>query len=602
MSTRPTPNSDSAREPKPVDATTWLPSLASLVVAPPPPTGPKFVKETPKDRFKPYARPDDLRSFEEEVERDDLPSPEDLETFTRAVVKLTMAETQDVCVPKPEERDLLLPLTRKDSPMLSAGFGPWMFSYRRFRATDPRYLWTTLPCTMRYISKSVMLGVDGQVCYAHGGLGHQTGEQKEIFKSIDENRTTYFRSMQTLDGSLVMRGKIHTLAFNTGKSYITGRLYVADACAVEGMGGNSPAVSEQMHPKLKTTINGHTPQWAGLPTVLAHEGRYALLLDTQYSNRQLNQHCLMTQPSGYFKLTGTWENLIWYEAEAQDPYIGTLVSIDGWSTKIAFRVVCKITYRKVENGWLPVDEPEYVAVKYIPNPASPEAPGKTEILCYLPLSGKTKDMPAPARIAAIAPDTPVQTAPRKIPATVAFDPSAQKTIWCGDIEASVDFLLGFLRIGVQLTGAPAVPSVAMDQLGFEKHYIDGTKLDARVTEVFQLTTQLKASGVEIGCIGDVVGDPMGKANTHEGGVLQTRFVDEFVCIHWAADHASKSAVGNRDGNKLRFLDELAIFYSLDKTRRDALVDTLKGFLDTKTVSMDDAKAALGPFVYPKAYA
>lgn len=56
------------------------------------------------------------------------------------------------------------------------------------------------------------------------------------------------------------------------------------------------------------------------------------------------------------------------------------------------------------------------------------------------------------------------------------------------------------------------------------------------------------------CIGDVIGDPFGALGMGNEG--NTNLIHEFMCIHWASTFCDNKIAGNRDINKLRFLQEI----------------------------------------------
>jgi len=592
----------------------------------------------------------------------------ELRKFTTAVLTLTMSEASKQKMSDEETEWFFLEGHRdKDAenpPLLHTTIGPYKFDAPLlFSYSDPIYLWATLPCVMRYLEKSVMVGVYNKLFFAHGGIskiatpqeqqrlfdGMQTGEDgvaaslgSRTVKFIDMNDDHSFTSLPA-------RKHIHKLALNTGASTITGRLYVWEPCLLSRI----TTVGNHIPYGKKLAVYGHTPQWSGFCMIAEHEGARMIVLDTQFTNRQNNYHALMATDDGAFILKGSWEKKVRYAARSEDPLIGTIVTLDDENTEGGkpadgiFRVVCKIEWRVVDTRMVqPIDD-EYIAVRYTafsdamkpttsPDDIDPEKPFITEIMVFTPgnpiptrggtaaLRGETveplsRETPLPL-------DRPVEKGKRVTIHEPTWVPeelrlvgplASPPVVFCGDIEASVDFLHGFLMTAVEIaheiyfikspldSKCRDVIKSNMHTYGYEEHGIDSKSLDLRVQRVYDFTERLKALKIQIGCIGDVVGDPTGKGNirtVYPWGpsnsprhVTKTRFIDEFVCIHWAVHQTTPfyCAAGNRDVNKMRFLDEIKGFEKYIKPNNGVPREDEVGELDSKT--------ALAPFTYPSLY-
>ena len=549
------------------------------------------------------------------------------EHYVRAVVKLSMGENMNSCIVMEDDpQDARVYLDIEPPRILACNVGPFKYADNViFSKSEPRYLWTTLPCVMSYLERSVVFGVDGEVCFAHGGISHLDMNggignqlQNEFFPGIDVTKTTLLSEMADKDTSASARNRIHMLGFNTGKSFITGRMYVWEACLRD-----DAAAKKHVHPYLKMLVCGHTPQWSGLPMIIFADGKHAAVLDTQYTDRVLNTHALVTSDDGRFKLRGSWSGVFDYVADSEDAFIGTLIdSVGGFNDDdpmSAFRIVCKKATPLTTDGSV-----EYVAVRYIADPGpNPEALGRTQMLTFVLTSdhntGITTQFPSGTKIKdkdIVPPNIFVRLNGAKKPTAGIMAPFPSKGVaWCGDIEASVDFLCGFLRhaskmLGVDLSEFATIAryrNVMMGGEQFERYGFNSSYFRDVAVEVYLRSHTLLASGIRIGCIGDVVGDPIGNGNAHASPmqaaptVKKTTLVDEFVCMHWAAHMTTDGfrAVGNRDINKLRFIDEIS-FLVRNYIPNAERLRVLKEFVDDPT-SKDKtaaAKLALAPLVFP----
>ena len=322
--------------------------------------------------------------------------------------------------------------------------------------------------------------------YLHGGLNNFEREHMHKFMYFNGSVPTEIRLEECLEYARthLTGNDIHLLGFNE-KSPITGRLLPSEDASIED-------AFAYMHPDNKFTVVGHTPQSLGIPTIIKHLGKYLIILDTQYSDRKKNNHCLAmcTYDKGQdqeFVLKGTWtdkEKSYEYEALSRDMNIGTK-----WTDKegTAYRVVARITDGEKAK--------QYIGIRY---------DGFTGSHTLIPFLGRGPEF--------------YKITDYKI-----------HQITCGDIEASKSFLCGFLRIASVMIGYKDVPND--HQLPY--------KIDL-------LSELIQKEEIEIVCIGDVIGDPLGR---YDGK-------DEKRCIDWANKYAKHKIAGNRDINKLRLVPEL----------------------------------------------
>tara|TARA_B110001450_G_scaffold206277_1_gene196377 strand:+ start:22 stop:2145 length:2124 start_codon:yes stop_codon:yes gene_type:complete len=612
-------------------------------------------------------------------------SPEDLEMFTIAVQKLTMGEAFNGSKPSDTEMRRYINPAFSGPFSLAAKIGPYTDRpVLKFSGDHLPYLWTTLPCVMKYLEKSVMTGVDGKVFFAHGGIkikAEGKNRHDRFFPGLNyslklkvddgnvlkvtEPRTFKFDAMEYPDpdpsNAESYLKELHTLSFVDGDSTITGRQAVPDPC-LPGQSGKD-AVKNHIPDGMVLAVYGHTPQWSALPMVAKNDnGSHLIVLDTQYTDRKRNTHALMTKSNGAFTLKGLWMDKVKYTARSEDNLIGTIVELEVDNLveievdNHVFRVVCKIdemrgnlqaSYNPQESEEgdykpVPKGEDEYLAVRYT-NVALPD--GKTgmntEIMILKPtydIDGNL-DATADAEYWTMLITGTAETTEAKVtlqpnaknikslgkkfkrdelsppnPASKDIStPDSNFTIFCGDIEGSVNFLLSFLEHALAIAKEvdddfPSLDKIDIntpDELrGMQKFGIIWEELDQRVKNVFSYTATLSEWGFKIGCMGDIVGDPTGS-----GAAEGMHFIDEFVCAYWAAHMVDDffSAVGNRDGNKLRFIDEIIAWaMKANPDMRDAVADFVKGFAEAKgkeekSILEANARNALKLCTYPVFY-
>ena len=347
----------------------------------------------------------------------------------------------------------------------------------------------------RYLEEGLMF-YHGEGFYCvHGGI------RNEGKRSID--RVTDAQRLTELPADIDLN-ELHQIGF--AKSVVTGR---CDANKEAELG----FADSYMHDTQKFTIVGHTPQNLGLPTVIRHteESKFLVILDTQMSNREKNASCIGWDHErflikGYFDFKGTRHD---YEASSDDGHIGTLDTTGSKHRRIVARVV-----GGEQNG-------KYVGVWY--NGLKDDPPFASE-LSFVSLSEPT----------------PSGDGVRGTEGQV-----GQFThVACGDIEGSMPFLTNFLQLACNMLDIAYTPIAVGKQM----------TADALVT----MTTSIQEKKVTIVCMGDVIGfaGPVGGPNEKRDLAFIPTTGDEAECLKWANSIGIIKIIGNRDVNKLRFLDEL----------------------------------------------
>ena len=584
-----------------------------------------------------------------------------LKEFTITVLNCTMGEGFNLCTPSTEELNVILPTFKVQNSLrktLYTGIGPFALARPiELSHLDPPYLWTTLPCILKYLERSVMIGVRGTMCFAHGGVSkiRTPDEQERFFENLEFIRTT--DHLQTVNVNemkhgaytgptnshvrLKERGAIHKLAVATGDSTINGRMYVWEPCYINWR----PSVEAHLPHGMNFIANGHTPQWSGFPMIASVPNGHVIVLDTQFTDRMSNNHALMTNPNGSFILQGSWKHptrkiTIKYVAESEDSLIGTQMFLrnEQGNGKHCFRVICKIVER-TDGVATTTPQEQYIAVRYKPkgidDPAESgpytdytdeqrfnfQQPGETELIVFAKNKEPTIVEMLKGTMPPVGTTLKTESKGEELQLKFTYNAADRPVIFCGDIEASVPFLRAFLEhaLSIARTVCPVVDmNIAdgaqlkpVDEYKYEEFGIDGSKLirESKDVEAILMNTAKLEKLVNIGCIGDVAGDPNGGGNDDN-----KHFLNEFVCVHWAAYLANESfcATGNREANKWRLLDEIPAFldtgYLADE---DALSEyanhtrnvseTQEDFTERVGKLKARANAALVMSVYPKYY-
>ena len=345
--------------------------------------------------------------------------------------------------------------------------------------------------------------------------------------------------------------------------------------------------------------------------------KFLIALDTQYSDRQKNTHSLGLFEDGSFCLVGKWMDQIEYVARADDIHIGQKIEIQRRNGSTAaqwvhtsevhpldrpityFRVIAKVTAKlnvPVENI--------YIAVNYQLNPQDRLAPEGLTTVSFVKFRKESEEGAFVGEV--VNPDMEmtvkkgvqvletgfvvpfvhahlheidkVMESARmgRTPPTDRWD---FKTFVCGDIEASVDFLHAFIVHSYEMATGQKLDTQYLSTVRadwndvshpIEERYglpddgslgFDVRSISNKMKEIMRVSYDLLAMvdaphsrTVTFSCIGDVIGDPIGKGNLDH--VTGTELIHEFMCVHWANKFCEHKLVGNRDWNKLRLQQEI----------------------------------------------
>jgi hypothetical protein len=494
----------------------------------------------------------------------------------------------------------------------------------------------TLNCIYKYIDKgSIFKPAAPGYCMMHGGLAFP---DKDVFQRCVEDGMNRIQRGEHIKSSHVVKtasfNDVHRLGF--GGSVITGRLGVPDACNA------GTKALEAMHPLCRTTVVGHTPQWLGIPTIIRESGyalfkyNFLVVLDTQFSDRQKNTHSLGLFKDGSFCLRGSWMNYMTYTARSDDVHIGRKIKItsNGFASSTPyFRVIAKS-----ENE----TPSRYIAVNYEPNPTNPVAVGETTVCLVYFERDASKDQfvakvtpPEAALVEAtkkkfitsgtveleedhMFEKNPIDNSMSSSKMELGYNSGGMwnfERFVCGDIESSVDFLHAFLMHsyiiahGKQFSmdtlrrwkeqwknGSLLLTMFGLkddNSLGFDAKTISDAMKEVMIMSHFMVMKM----EMKFACIGDVIGDPVGKGNLFKTD--GTELVHEFMCVHWANEYCLDKIIGNRDFNKLRFLQEIPYILKPENRTYFELISQLQQeFARNNTTNTVTLKRLLGHFCYP----
>ena len=222
--------------------------------------------------------------------------------------------------------------------------------------TTTMYMRSTIHEVIRYLNDAHVVYmarecIDGDevgVAYTHGGIGRMDENGHMITNSIlpdYDNRIATCSSFK-LTGAcdMVDENTFHQLGLG---GIVSNHMPAHKACT------SKKDALDEMHPILKLTVVGHTPQPTGLPiickeyTVSEKNKKCFLCTGTQFKHLEENTSATLVFKDGSFIGKGEWLGNFNYEFKSYDTLIGTRLSIPdrdiSKSTTPYFRVIGRVT-------------------------------------------------------------------------------------------------------------------------------------------------------------------------------------------------------------------------------------------------------------------
>ena len=471
------------------------------------------------------------------------------------------------------------------------------------------YIRSTFAEVIKYVNEGYVFyanqmagyhGMNVGVAITHGGLGMMVEDGHRITNSVFPSYESSIHSCMALKmkdaKEDVDENTFHQLGFG---GMITERLAPHKYCF------SKKHALDAMHPDLRTTVVGHTPQPTGLVTILTEQKdfsfnqKHLICTDTQYKNRKDNTSATLVFKDGSFVGKGTWLGNFEYEYASYDMLIGTRVRIPNDAIQRSdtpyFRIVGKIisspndnelkgmyvcvNFPNIYRGNIYAGVPKIAFVEEIKYELSDGCVARRYKLhnvesndIILMINNAMMEVLLPN--SSMDSDCIVKQVDDHIYTSIsncmAHTRDINKfrhdmlAIVGGDIEGSPDFLLGFLKhtCDLLLDVDYNDPSIKKDEdldmsqyngfesSGFKKDALDDTHrmifhLSSRILELTKENADYDFSMV---CIGDCNGNPLYDD--------KACMLDNYVCMLWANHFCRVNVIGNRELNKLRLFSEI----------------------------------------------